>query len=99
MLISESTWQLETASILQKEQLLNHAAACGVRVAHPCLGHHSDADPFISWLSEGVGLGSLPARISDHRPTTLIDEATFLHLCSTHAVAHLPVEAPRLLTR
>lgn len=98
MKITNDTWQLLTADVLQKEYLFAHAKACGVLTPHPILEYHTDTDPFISWFGPGVGLGSLPKRISDHRPTSLINEAQFLSLCSDYAVAHLPAPST-LVTR
>ena len=91
MLIDSGVWQLEAASVSRKQYLLAYAASCGVKVAHSLLGHDTDNDLFVSWISDGVGLGSLPRR-HEYRITASIAEGQFIAMCEAYAWLQQPAE-------
>ena len=86
MTLETSTWQLAAASIAHKQDLLAYAEARGVKVAHRLLGYHTDPDLFISWISPGIGLGSLPKRHESHA-TSFVTVAEFYAACNDHATS------------
>lgn len=80
MQLLKDNWQLKTESIENKQDLFDYAKACGVPVAHACLGHRDDIDPYISWFGPSIGLGSMPRR-HEYRITEICTEHEFRQAC------------------
>ena len=95
MHLLKDDWQLKTESLASKRELFAFARACGVTTPHPALGYETDADLYISWFGQSIGLGTLAKR-HEYRITEICTQHEFRQACLAHQAAQ--VASPPLVT-